>query len=920
MPGSVKGLVKDTAHHYVLKTATISVYRLKDSTLLNYQLSNMYGEFNVKNLPVGTLLKLEVSYVGYHTLEKAFTISDPSNVFNAGELILKNKDITLKEVTVKVPPISMNGDTLEINPAAFKLDSNAVIEDVLRRTPGVTLWGDGTITVNGREVKSVYVDGKRFFADDPKIALQNIDKKAVQKVQIYKEKQDNEQNLLDSTLTMNVKLKANKKFGMFGKVSAGIGTQNHYEADGNLNVYDSKLQLGIVGASNDVNKLAGNASTLLANSTFKGVGANVSYQPDFRTSGINKPSAGGVVFKYDFKENPTYEKKSTLSANYFVQRKLYENKTANESTTTIANNNQIYGNSNGLNTNESTSQNFDNRFEYATRKGNFNFSQMLSRNTSDGNSSATSNSFNNNRNLVSSNITASQSNTQNTNYNFNARFNKGQSYTYGKRSSILTGVTAEYGLMVNDNANQSARQSDFRSLVSPSQNRKIARNYDNNNNGISQNLNLTLPSLLGALFKNNYALSTYSVSFKNTLRLNHRNETNRVEDLDTLSSTYRSNQYLTNKITTNQIEETPEINISKSFNKSLSNRYYKNLRFAVGAAHQFIMQKNRSEKAFQNINRNYNQFLPNASISMSNNQYGLKNDFLSLNYSKQLQIPTIDQLAPLVDSIDVYNLNLGNANLRGKGVHRFSGSFSHTNLKNLNTFNYSLSFAAEVVNNGFADSTFTDAQNRRTRYVVNVDGERSTSGSLSVNKAYKTKVGEIQLRLSSSFRFGKNPSYTNGFLNFSNIASNANQFSIFYRYKDMLALEGVSNVAINQSKQVAFNTNYKTVNYGNTLSVAYNITKKITLNSNISYNRSTSNTTNGINYTIWNASATVRFLKGNNAELKLSALDLLHQNTNMINFASANSIRTSTQTVLQQYFMTSFSYYPRIFGKSEKKK
>ncbi|MCH5600512.1 hypothetical protein [Niabella ginsengisoli] len=64
-----------------------------------------------------------------------------------------------------VQPIRMNGDTLEINPDAFKLDSNAVVEDMLLRVPGLTVWGDGTITMNGRKLEKVYVDGKPFLVE-----------------------------------------------------------------------------------------------------------------------------------------------------------------------------------------------------------------------------------------------------------------------------------------------------------------------------------------------------------------------------------------------------------------------------------------------------------------------------------------------------------------------------------------------------------------------------------------------------------------------------------------------------------------------------------------------------------------------------------------------------------------------------------
>ncbi|RZL14231.1 MAG: hypothetical protein EOO96_30980, partial [Pedobacter sp.] len=142
--GSVKGLLKDTVRNYTLKSATVSLFK-SDSVLVNYQLSNNYGEFTFKNIALNTKMYIEVSHVGYEVYRKAFTIIEAGQALDLKMLVLKQRDILLNEVEIKIPPISMNGDTLEFNAAAFKLDSNAVVEDLLRKIPNVTLWGDGQI-------------------------------------------------------------------------------------------------------------------------------------------------------------------------------------------------------------------------------------------------------------------------------------------------------------------------------------------------------------------------------------------------------------------------------------------------------------------------------------------------------------------------------------------------------------------------------------------------------------------------------------------------------------------------------------------------------------------------------------------------------------------------------------------------------
>ncbi|MBO9732131.1 MAG: hypothetical protein J7623_26050 [Chitinophaga sp.] len=320
--GAAKGIVRDSTHDYNLPAATLAVYLVKDSSLISYQLSNSFGEFHFAALPVKQPLRIVVSYMGYRSFVKKFTITDSE--VDLKTLNLERGENTLKEVeVVAVPPVQMNGDTLEFNADAFRLDPNAQTEDLLRVLPGVTLWGDGTITINGREVKSVLVDGKPFFGGDKRVATQNIPKDAVDKVQVY-QRSKNPENQLDSVTEVNIKLKANKRMGHFGKMSAGYGSDKRFEADASLNFFSPGIQLGIVGAANNINKEAASADELLRNSTFKGVGAGTEYQTRFNASGINQPRSGGVVFQRDFIPNPDYNHENRLNMSYFLKNNVNE--------------------------------------------------------------------------------------------------------------------------------------------------------------------------------------------------------------------------------------------------------------------------------------------------------------------------------------------------------------------------------------------------------------------------------------------------------------------------------------------------------------------------------------------------------------------------------------------------------------------
>lgn len=909
--GTAKGIVRDTAHNYVLRSATVSVYKAADSTLLSYQITNNYGEFSFKGLPINVSLRLEASHVGYQMLRKNFTIPAAKHAIDLQTLIIEPKDITLKEVGITVPPISMNGDTLEFNAAAFKLDSNAVVEDLLRKIPNITLWGDGQITVNGREVKSVLVNGKPFFGGDMKTATQNIAKNALSKIQVYSTLKD-KSNPLDSTLEMNLKLKKGKDIGYFGKIGAGYGTNGRFESDGSFNIFSPKMQIAIVGASNNINKSPYNVQTLVASSTFKGVGTNVEYQPDFRSSGITQANAAGATFDYNFVEKPTWENKSTLKADYFLRDKNTENLNETQTTTSINSSDKIFEKNTSTNTSESSDQRFSSDFEWAKRNHQMNFSSSMNLNQGENMGQTFRSAGNLDNALTSTNNSVNQNN-----YN-NKSFNLEGDYRFYQRNwrpkQLIREFNAKYAVAVNDNDNEQLNLTEFKSYTNPADDRKFNRKYDTRSNSINQQLDVEFPGLK-QMFFGDKDLGRIEFGLTNKLNLRSNTDKNNVQDLNTATGIYQDNIYLNNEVQTDVLDETVGLNIRKSYYKRLSNRYNKNLSLNFSPKLKYISQDNHSQKSFQNIKKTYNRFMPDASINYTDYQYGDYYRSFNLNFRTDIRIPNIQQLAPLVDSTNLYYVQRGNINLREAVDKSISFDFNHSDQTTKNTLSYGIQLKAGMINSNIVDSTLIDAENRRTVFLVNADGNKYANASGLIRKAYKFKTSEVQLNVNSSVNTSKNPGYTNGIFTFSSNLNTDTRANINYTYKSYLAIAVGQNYSTYKSKQEAFNTRYSGVNMASTLSSSYNVTKKFTLYSNVAFNNSSSSGAKDVNFTIWNASAVYRFLKGNNAEFKLSALDLLHQNTSVINYGNANSFTVGTQNVLKQYFMTTISYYPRQFGK-----
>ena len=267
--GRAKGLVQDSAYSFVLSSATVAVYKDSDSSLVGYNLPNNFGEFTVNKLPVETELRMIITHVGYKVFFKKFVIAKKDSLYNFGKINMLRRadDDTLSEVVVTAAaPMRINGDTLEFNAGAFKLDKNATTEDLLRRLPGFTIWGDGDITFNGRKINSLLVEGKPFMGGDFSATTQNLPKDAIKKVQVYQQVDEN--NPLDSTMNVNLKLKDDKKMGYFGKVSGGYGTEDRYAADAMISGFNKKQQISVVGAINNINKVANSVNRLIESSSY----------------------------------------------------------------------------------------------------------------------------------------------------------------------------------------------------------------------------------------------------------------------------------------------------------------------------------------------------------------------------------------------------------------------------------------------------------------------------------------------------------------------------------------------------------------------------------------------------------------------------------------------------------------------------
>ena len=254
----VRGTVVDAALGEPLPEATVRLLSARDSSYVKGGAANLDGKFSLSGVNPGKYI-LEANYIGYKPVHKDITVG--AKTLDIGSISLSESSVLLKEavVTGVKTPIKVMEDTVEFNADSYKTQPNAVVEDLLKRLPGVEVDSDGKITANGKEVKKILVDGKEFFSDDPKVASKNLPVNMVEKLQVVDRKSDlarltGVDDGEDETV-INLTVKKGMQNGWFGTVEAGYGTDKRYQETFNINRFWDGNQLTFIGGANNTNDL-----------------------------------------------------------------------------------------------------------------------------------------------------------------------------------------------------------------------------------------------------------------------------------------------------------------------------------------------------------------------------------------------------------------------------------------------------------------------------------------------------------------------------------------------------------------------------------------------------------------------------------------------------------------------------------------
>ena len=252
---SGKVVEQDTQEAVIQATAAL----LSGEKVVANAVTNTNGGFTI-HAPREGSYTLKITYVGFKTYTKNITLKDGKD-YRAGTITLEPDAIMLKgaTVTAHASKVTLKADTFVYNASAYRTPEGSVVEELVKRLPGAEVSDDGTIKINGKEVKKILVDGKEFMTGDTKTALQNLPTNIIERIRSYDQQSDlarvsgiqdgEEETVLDFGI------KKGMNHGFMANVDLAIGTQHRYAGRGMGAVMKDNMKVMLFTRANNVNDM-----------------------------------------------------------------------------------------------------------------------------------------------------------------------------------------------------------------------------------------------------------------------------------------------------------------------------------------------------------------------------------------------------------------------------------------------------------------------------------------------------------------------------------------------------------------------------------------------------------------------------------------------------------------------------------------
>lgn len=878
---SIQGMVQSAADESTFPGATIILLNPVDSTTITGSVTDINGKFQLNNIKPGNYI-VKVQFIGFAPLSQSVDLQQ--NV-DLGTLLLQEEATALEEVTIvgKISTGEQKGDTSSFNAEAFKTLQDASAQELVEKIPGINMQ-DGKIQAQGEDVQQILIDGKPFFGNDVKAALQNLPAEVIAQIQVFDKKSEKaELSGFDDgqrIKTINIVTKPNRKKGQFGKSSAGYGSDQRYQVGTSTNFFNNERRITVTGLSNNINVL--------------------DYSADPNSQGESR-TQDGIITTNTLGLNFTDEwgKKLELSGSYlYSQRENDGNASLTRDYMLASDSGQVY-----TEDNYATRKNMDHRLNMRvvynidsnnrlvvrpvlSLKHDKNTSYFLGRTVTD------------NGPL---NQTENTSNSTNNDYDFdnsmyyNHRFRK-------KGRNVTLGLNT--GFHKNENNGK-----------------RIANNVFYRSENGDETLNQDIKLRRTGFSWDARVSYTEPIGKKSQVELEYM-ASNRLDDSDKLTYNIYEEEGMPYSVVDTALSNT--FNSEYLAQEAEVGYQYANekLRFQVEAEFQRADLKNDQEfpQPFD-MQRTFKSVLPTVRLGYKFTPS--KN--LQVDYDTWTNAPSIGQLQGVIDNSNPLHIRTGNPELDQAVSNRIRARYRANNPENDQSF--FVYVASSFIKNNITNSSIIAEE--PTAVGEGIMLERGSQFSQPVNLngywdfrsyvSYGKPVDAIKsnINVSESVNYTRRPGMINdkvSFVNSSNFRVRLSLSSNISEKVDFNISTAATYNIVENSLNPALNNNY----FNQTTRLRYNwiIWQGLVYRTDLNYQVNTGLEESYDNsYLLLNMSLGKKFLKNQRAELSVNVYDLLKQNNNIRRNVSELYVEDVQSNVLQRYFMLTFTYNLRHFNK-----
>lgn len=717
--GDVKAVLIDGSNGTPVGFATVSLIRSGQSKPSKYALSDENGNVKFEGVRKGTYT-FRAELLGYEAFTKEIEIG--SEDIDLGEIKMKVDALQLEAAKVSATgnPVVIKKDTVEYNAASFKTTDNDVLEDLLKKLPGVEVSEDGSITANGETISKITIDGKTFFLDDPQVASKNIPAKLVNKLKVIQKKSEQAEftgiDDGEEETVIDLSIQPGMMKGLFGNVALGGGydlpSQDGIDADaryqGNsfIGRFTDKSQISLILNANNTNNRGAENRAGGMMSGMRGGGGMGSGQGGWGGSnGITTSYMGGVNGAWNL-----FDDKMELGGNYLYNYNKNDVEESGVKTTYLNDYNLLYR-SNGVSSTTSGGHNIGMRLEH---KFSDNTSIIFEPQVNFGSSSYIESSRDTtyNDDLLGNVDKLSEAYTDNSGKN---KYTSADGFLLFRQRLGIPGrtLTANVYFSLQNNGlngfNSNGTTSYNSGVQSDAEN--VRQRFDNTSNSYTVNGRVTYTEPLGNKF---YVEANYSYNWSKSVSEKSTYDLDNGGLIDYNYSNRIVNESNRQEIGVNALYQSDKWRAQVGFSASPEKTYNSTTQYDSEA-------RTFSPRTYEDFRWN---FSPQAML------FGEFNDYANarLFYRGSSSQPSTSQLMPVPDNSDPLNISFGNPSLTPYFTHSLRGDYRYSNRETFKTL--SVRFNGSYVQNPIVNMIWYSSNGGQ--YSMPFNGPASFNGGVNM--------------------------------------------------------------------------------------------------------------------------------------------------------------------------------------------